>query len=178
MSRKRVHALAAIAAAMYSLMTPSAAQVATPTRPAAVRSLPPLSTPAPQTAPLRPDSAPAETALPRGSQPGQDRDGDGVSVPQDCNDNDAGRFPGNTDVANDRDEDCDPQSIGSLDRDGDGFTDARVSNAVHYRSGPSGTDCDDTQAGINPNAQELPNRLDDNCDGVVDNLLGSWWTPR
>jgi hypothetical protein len=24
----------------------------------------------------------------------------------------------------------------------------------------------------------LPNRIDDNCDGLVDNLIGSWWTPR
>ena len=31
---------------------------------------------------------------------------------------------------------------------------------------------------INPNAQELPNGIDDNCDGEIDNLIGTWRTPR
>ena len=36
----------------------------------------------------------------------------------------------------------------------------------------------DGQAGVRPDAQELPNRVDDNCDGIIDNLIGTWWTPR
>jgi hypothetical protein len=109
---------------------------------------------------------------------GNDRDGDGLAFPDDCDDGDASRYPGNTDVANDRDEDCNPDTIGERDWDRDGFTDYRVSNIANYGpDGVTGEDCDDTQRAINPNAQELPNRLDDNCDGIVDNLLGSWWTP-
>lgn len=127
-------------------------------------------------APIRPRTAQVPVAAPRA---GDDRDGDGSPVPQDCDDGDASRYPGNTETADDRDNDCNSTTIGERDADGDGFTDFRVSNVASY--GPAATaglDCDDSQAGINTNAQELPNRLDDNCDGLVDNLLGTWWTPR
>jgi hypothetical protein len=77
-------------------------------------------------------------------------------------------------IPNDKDEDCDDQSIGSQDLDSDGFTDFRISNP----GGASGDDCNDSEAGIRPDAQELPNRIDDDCDGLVDNLIGTWWTPR
>lgn len=125
---------------------------------------------------LKPTGPIAKTAP---VQTGQDRDGDGHATPQDCDDGDASRFPGNTETANDRDEDCNPTTIGERDADYDGFVDFRVSNAASY--GPdatAGLDCDDSQGGIRPDAQELPNRLDDNCDGRIDNLLGTWWTPK
>jgi hypothetical protein len=116
---------------------------------------------------------------PRAPQAGDDADGDGLKVPYDCDDNDASRYPGNSEVANDRDEDCNSSTFGTLDEDGDGYTSYRISNNATYgRDGPAGTDCDDRQAGIRPDAQELPNRIDDNCDGLVDNLLGTWWTPQ
>jgi len=109
---------------------------------------------------------------------GQDRDGDTFPSPLDCDDNNAERFPGNDEVANDRDEDCNPSTIGLRDADYDGFVDSRVSNIASFgASASAGLDCDDSQAGIRPDAQELPNRLDDNCDGRIDNLLGTWWTP-
>ena len=44
----------------------------------------------------------------------------------------------------------------SLDADGDGFE--------------RGLDCDDGDARIHPRALEVPNKRDDNCDGVIDNL--------
>ena len=141
-----------------------------------VRRLPPVA-PVTVVAPLKPGTAQAEAAQPK-IPPGTDADGDGAVDVRvggtDCNDQDGRVYPGATEIPNDRDEDCDPATIGELDQDRDGFTDARVSNP----GGASGIDCDDNQAGINPNAQELPNRLDDNCDGIVDNLLGTWWTPR
>jgi len=109
---------------------------------------------------------------------GQDRDGDGHPTPQDCDDNNAERFPGNSEIANDRDEDCNPSTIGYRDADYDGFVDFRVSNiATDGAFASAGLDCDDSQSGIRPDAQELPNRIDDNCDGSIDNLLGQWWTP-
>ncbi|MGA1343730.1 MAG: putative metal-binding motif-containing protein [Hyphomonas sp.] len=40
--------------------------------------------------------------------------------------------------------------------------------------GPSGTDCNDRHAAIRPDAQELPDGSDADCDGLVDNLLGTW----
>jgi hypothetical protein len=60
---------------------------------------------------------------------GGDNDGDGASDMacggDDCDDNDPNRFPGNVEVcdAANHDEDCDPNTIGSLDADGDGFID-------------------------------------------------------
>jgi hypothetical protein len=136
-----------------------------------------LPTVPPRIAPLRPTTAPTGTVEPRTLRSGADLDGDGVAYPDDCDDQDGSRYPGAMEIANDRDEDCNPETIGTLDLDGDGYTDSRVSNRAHY-AGQTGLDCDDTKAGIRPDAQELPNRLDDNCDGMVDNLLGEWWTPR
>lgn len=138
------------------------------------RVLPAVTQPAPAT--VRPTAVPVEE-LKRTPVPGEDLDGDGFPGAQgggaDCNDYDATVYPGAHEIPNQKDEDCDPQTIGDADRDGDGFVDANVSNP----GGASGFDCDDSQPAIHPLAQELPNRLDDNCDGIVDNLLGEWWTP-
>ena len=50
------------------------------------------------------------------------------------------------------------------DADGDGYGDINGFN--------SGTDCDDSDPGINPAATESSNGVDDNCDGQIDE--GSW----
>ena len=47
------------------------------------------------------------------------------------------------------------------DRDGDGF--------------PRDQDCDDDAADVHPGAEELCNRRDDDCDGVVDEDAGEAW---
>jgi hypothetical protein len=117
-----------------------------------------------------------------------DCDGDGhksiASGGDDCDDQDGSRYPGNVEIANDRDEDCDPVTIAGSggDRDGDGFIDARVCNpdfSPSARPGATicGTDCDDSIRWRHPGAVELPNGLDDDCDGEVDNLVGDWWSP-
>lgn len=57
----------------------------------------------------------------------EDADGDGYGATHcggaDCDDGNANRFPGNTEICESRgiDEDCDPTTVGDLDRDGDGF---------------------------------------------------------
>lgn len=113
-----------------------------------------------------------------------DFDGDGQnSVPHgggDCDDGNPNRFSSNAEVAdfNGNDEDCDPTSIGEMDRDGDGFTDYRVFNAPWTPGGRPiyGDDCDDTRRGVNPGVPEIPgNGLDDNCDGDID-FDDSWPT--
>ncbi|MFH1729094.1 MAG: right-handed parallel beta-helix repeat-containing protein [Pseudomonadota bacterium] len=64
-----------------------------------------------------------------------------------------------------------------LDDDSDGYGDANTSTTAE--SAPSGyvanaTDCDDTDANINPGASETCNEIDDDCDGTVDDGLTSY----
>ncbi len=98
----------------------------------------------------------------------------------DCDDGDALVNPGATELCNGVDDDCD----GSLDEDdaadsatwyadsdGDGFGDGGSTAAACAQ--PSGyvadfTDCDDDDALVNPDATELCNGEDDDCDGTVD----------
>ena len=104
-------------------------------------------------------------------------------VGDDCDDGNPNRFIGNTEIPDfdGNDEDCDPNTIGDLDRDGDGYIDYRVWNADFLYVGPEkrgvyGDDCDDTNRAVNPGIPEIPyNGLDDNCDGDVD-FDDSWPT--
>ena len=60
------------------------------------------------------------------------------------------------------------------DTDGDGFGDSSVTaNACSLPAGYSenSTDCDDTNASVNPSATEVANGIDDNCDGSIDEGL-------
>jgi hypothetical protein len=134
-----------------------------------------------------PGTLPTRTAprqLPSCSSP-NDCDGDGhdsiAAGGDDCDDNDTTRYPGNIEVANDRDEDCDSSTLGDGDYDGDGFIDFRACNPedILRPNGRQrcGDDCGDRTPWINPHAPELPNGIDDNCDGEIDNLVGDWWSP-
>jgi hypothetical protein len=113
----------------------------------------------------------------------RDCDGDGFNSVahggNDCDDYDRARWPGAPEVADreGHDEDCDTQTYGQVDADGDGEFDARYFNRTASGEINGGTDCDDTRRGIRSTAQELPNRIDDDCNGVVDDLAGTWYTP-
>ncbi len=124
----------------------------------------------------------------------QDADGDAFGNPEvttescgfvdgyvlnarDCDDQDAGTFPGAAEVCDDRDNDCDglvDEGTGSVyyqDGDGDGYGDSAL--PVEACSQPEGhveddTDCDDTNPAIHPGQPEEPNGVDDDCDGEID----------
>ena len=103
-----------------------------------------------------------------------------VAVDGDCDDANAGAFPGNVETCDGVDNDCD----GDLDEadaadaltwygdlDADGFGDAASPMAacdqpVGYVS--DDTDCDDSDPEQHPGASELCNGEDDDCDGTVD----------
>ncbi len=99
----------------------------------------------------------------------------------DCDDTNAQRNPGEPEVCNGIDDDCDEDIDDAdasampptwyTDGDGDGFGQdaASVTSCVQ----PGGTadlagDCDDSNAAVNPSANEVCNTLDDDCDGAID----------
>lgn len=113
-----------------------------------------------------------------------DSDGDGVAACEDCDDTNALAFPGNPEVCDGVDNDCDGTADQEatngvpvyLDTDSDGYgqTDAsKVSCDPSSDTGYSLTsgDCDDTTSAVSPVAPEICNGIDDDCDGVLDNGL-------
>lgn len=100
-----------------------------------------------------------------------DVDGDGYRAApcgDDCDDDDASRYPGATEICDGDDEDCD-DTTHAADADGDTF----VSVACCNGAGNCGTDCDDAAVNINPSGTEVCNGgIDDDCNGQADTLDG------
>ena len=95
----------------------------------------------------------------------------------DCDDTTANRHPDNPEVCDEVDNDCDDTvdegvtSVYYADADGDGFGDEDDTvDACGTSAGyvEDSSDCDDTVAAVNPDATELCNEVDDDCDGDVD----------
>ncbi len=70
---------------------------------------------------------------------------------------------GVADSGTDSTPDSTPDSAGPVDADSDGYP----------STSSGGTDCDDTNAAVNPGAAEVCDGLDDNCDGRIDEGLQS-----
>ncbi len=107
---------------------------------------------------------------------GGDADGDGHAAVacggDDCDDGRADVSPDVLEVCDGegRDEDCDPSTLAGADGDGDGDGAVRTAccNAQPGGGLRCGEDCADGEAAIRPGAMEICNRLDDDCDGRVD----------
>ncbi len=109
-----------------------------------------------------------------------DADGDGYSSAVDCDDASAAVYPGADELCNGIDDDCDEEvdendaldaDTWFLDGDGDGYGDAReTSLACEQPSGwtADATDCDDSDAAVHPDADEVCNEIDDDCDEELD----------
>jgi len=114
-----------------------------------------------------------------GDPAAQDLDQDGWTTVDDCDDEDPAVHPEADERCNEIDDDCDGDTdedatdaaIWYADADADGFGDA--SETVTSCAAPSGyladaTDCDDADPGSNPDADEVCDQVDNDCDGAVD----------
>ena len=106
-----------------------------------------------------------------------DLDGDGTLGAWDCDDSDPEVNPEAIEACNGVDDDCNGEvddAIGDTwyeDEDGDGFgdeTEATQSCEPGDDTVAQAGDCDDRDAAVNPDATEVCNTVDDNCDGQVD----------
>lgn len=113
------------------------------------------------------------------TEPPADADGDGYRA-TDCNDQDPEIFPGATEVCDGQDNDCDgiidedvtTAILRYADTDADGYGDALQSQT--FCTPPDAgwvdnyTDCDDQDPEINPDADEICDTIDNDCNGLID----------
>ncbi len=112
-----------------------------------------------------------------------DADNDGYFDFEDCDDNNAAINPGAAELCNGLDENCnnlidDNTTIYSyyLDADNDGFGDLNTPLDTCQNFAPTGyvdnsSDCDDTNDAIHPNAMEVCDGIDNNCNQSIDDGL-------
>ena len=116
----------------------------------------------------------------------RDEDGDGyytgvgLGGDPDCDDTDSNVSPGETEVCDKIDNNCDGEvdeasavdaSTWYPDNDGDGygiFEDAVVACFAPYKHAGQAGDCDDDNPATAPGSNEYCNEIDDNCNTVVD----------
>jgi hypothetical protein len=109
-----------------------------------------------------------------------DDDADGWAACEDCDDADAAVNPDAIEVCDTVDNDCDgtvdeddAQGAPTWYSDGDGDGHGEPGSGVPACDAPSGlvdndADCDDTDAAVSPDATELCDSVDNDCDGTTD----------
>jgi len=108
-----------------------------------------------------------------------DDDGDGFTTADDCDDDDDDVFPGAEEVCNEVDDDCDGliddddddlvEYVWYWDDDSDEFGgEAFMACELPIGATHIGGDCDDDDDAVHPDASEVCNGWDDDCDGDVD----------
>ena len=102
----------------------------------------------------------------------------------DCDDDDRDVNPGEAEVCNDVDDDCDGGIDENLDRtwyrdeDGDGYGSSFTREDCEAYGSYTATrdgDCDDDDDDVNPGETEVCNGIDDDCDGAEDEGLDETW---
>ena len=112
-----------------------------------------------------------------------DNDGDGSPASEDCDDDDVAAFPGNPEVCDGIDNDCNGEAddgVGDdwpVDADGDGYGGDETVQACEQ---PEGTatetgDCDDGDSRSYPGAEERCDGVDNDCNGEVDEDVTTAW---
>ena len=98
--------------------------------------------------------------------PGGEPLGDCPGLLFDCDDDDQATHPNADELCDGVDRDCD----GEFDEDFDADKDTYTTCGTRTTDGSSTTaDCDDGDADINPEATEVCDGVDQDCDGVIDN---------
>ncbi len=113
----------------------------------------------------------------------KDEDNDGYFDFEDCNDMDASINPGAAEVCDGIDNDCNGELNNGLtiytyyqDADMDGFGDAAVAIDTCAAMPPAGfvdnaDDCNDANNMVNPNATEICDAIDNDCNGLINDGL-------